>query len=103
MMKIDPVNPVIHQSLKNYLIKSEKFGQDTFYDYDNCQYTLAREEEEPEVLKMGFSCNCYKQIMENGGQEMLDELYKDSLLPEDRHLPNMDITLGIRVADSGKT
>jgi len=52
---------------------------------------------------MGFSCNCYKQIMENGGQEMLDELYKDSLLPEDRHLPNMDITLGIRVADSGKT
>lgn len=26
---------------------------------------------------------------------MLDELYKDSLLPDSKHLPNMDITLGI--------
>jgi len=41
--------------------------------------------------------------MANGGQEMLDELYKENIIPESRHLPNMDITLGITVADSGKT
>jgi len=41
--------------------------------------------------------------MDNGGQEMLDELYKDNILSADRQLPNMDITLGIKVADSGKT
>ena len=35
-------------------------GQETFYDYDNCMYTIAREEDEPETLKMAFSCNCYK-------------------------------------------
>ena len=34
--------------------------------------------------------------MDNGGQDMLDELYKDSLLPDNKHLPNMDITLGIK-------
>lgn len=88
-----------------YLIffHSDKFGQDTFYDYDNCMYTIAREEDEPETLKLAFSCNCYQQIMDNGGQDMLDELYKDNQLDKSKHLPNMDITLGIKVADSGKT
>lgn len=52
---------------------------------------------------MAFSCNCFDQIMKNGGQEMLDELYKDSQLPHEKYLPNMDITLGIKVAESGKT
>jgi len=41
--------------------------------------------------------------MANGGQEMLDELYKENIIPAERHIPNMDITLGITVADSGKT
>jgi len=78
-------------------------GIETFYDYDNCMYTLSREETDPDIVKLGFSCNCYKQIMENGGQAMLDELYKDNILPVDKQVDNMDITLGIRVADSGKT
>jgi len=27
---------------------------------------------------------------------MLDELYKDHLIADSKHLPNMDITLGIK-------
>jgi len=37
MMKISPVNPVVHQSIKRYLIK-DTFGIETFFDYDNCSY-----------------------------------------------------------------
>ena len=66
-------------------------------------YTLARDEAEPEMVKMAFSCNCYNQIMANGGQDMLDELYKENLIPDSKQLPNMDITLGIKTSDSGKT
>jgi hypothetical protein len=27
------------------------------------------------MIKFGFSCSCTKQILANGGREMLDELY----------------------------
>lgn len=103
MMKIDPTNPIVHQCLKTFLMKADKIGSETFYDYDNCQYNVERTEEEPEIVKLGFSCNCYDQIMANGGQEMLNELYKDNQLPENRQIPNTNITLAIKVADSGKT
>lgn len=33
--------------------------------------------------------------MQNGGKEMLDELYKEFNLPESEAMPNFDITLGI--------
>jgi len=55
------------------------------------------------LVKMAFSCNCYNQIMANGGKDMLDELYKDNLIPDSKQLPNMDITLGIKTPDLGKT
>ena len=54
-----------------------------------------------ELVKLGFNCNCYDQIMANGGQDMLNELYKDSILPESRHLPNTDITIGIKNIEHG--
>ena len=66
------------------LLTSDKLGEVTFYDYDNCNYILSRTEEEPELLKLGFNCNCYEQLMANGGQEMLKELYADNILPENR-------------------
>jgi hypothetical protein len=62
MMKISPVNPVVHQSIKRYLVK-DTFGDETFYDYDKCDYVLSRSDENPDLLKFGFSCNCFKQIM----------------------------------------
>lgn len=58
--------------------KREQFGVETFYDYDNCNYMIARGDDNPDLLKFGFSCNCFKQVMENGGQEMLDEFYKEN-------------------------
>lgn len=82
--------------MKEYLIKSDKFGEVTFYDYDNCNYILSRSAEEPEMLKLGFNCNCFEQLMANGGQDMLNEIYKENLLPNERQLPNTDITLGIK-------
>ena len=33
--------------------------------------------------------------MANGGKEMLNELYKEHLLPESENIPDFDITLGI--------
>ena len=42
-------------------------GSETFYDYDNCEYIILRQDNDPDTLKFGFSCNCYKQVMENGG------------------------------------
>ena len=34
--------------------------------------------------------------MDNGGPEMLDELYKEHIIPDSKHLPGMNITLGIK-------
>lgn len=78
-------------------------GLETFYDYDNCEYVMQKNEDDPETLKFGFSCNCFDQIMKNGGQDMLDELYKDNLLPKDRSLENSQITLGIDTSGIQKT
>ena len=44
---------------------------------------ISRDEATPEFLKFGFNCNCYKDLYENGGKEMLEEIYKENLLPED--------------------
>lgn len=78
-------------------------GLETFYDYDNCEYVMQKNEDDPETLKFGFSCNCFDQIMKNGGQDMLDELYKDNLLPKERSLENSQITLGIDTSGIQKT
>jgi hypothetical protein len=71
-----------------------------FFDYDNCRFNIVRTEKEPDTLKLGFSCNAFKQIMENGGQEMLDELYKGQVI---ENLEGSDITLGIDVSNIPKT
>lgn len=41
--------------------------------------------------------------MENGGQDMLNELYKDNLLPPEQFLSACDITLGIDASGLAKT
>lgn len=74
-----------------------------FFDYDNCKYVIYKDDETPDYYRLGFSCNCYQQIMDNGGKEMLDELYKDCLLPADKNLPECDVTLKIDVSGLGKT
>ena len=41
--------------------------------------------------------------MENGGKEMLDELYKEHLLDPSKHLQQCDITLAIDTSNIPKT
>lgn len=41
--------------------------------------------------------------MENGGMEMLDELYADNQIPKEQHLPQCDITLGIDTSNIPQT
>lgn len=50
------------------------FLREQAYDYDNCMYLIARDQES-DILKFAFSCNCTLDILQKGGQEMLDELY----------------------------
>jgi hypothetical protein len=41
--------------------------------------------------------------MLNGGQDMLDELYKENQLPKDRQIQSCEITLGIDTSVVQKT
>ncbi len=75
MMFNNPSNPVVFKILKSALSK-DLFLIETAFDYDACRYKIAREDESP-ILKFGFSCHCTKDIMANGGQDMLDEFYKE--------------------------
>jgi hypothetical protein len=55
------------------------------------------------MIKFGFKCNCTKDILKNGGQDVLDELYKENQIPESEWLPDFDITLGIDTSKLPKT
>jgi hypothetical protein len=67
------------------------------------------------LIKFGFKCNCSKEILASGGQQMLDELYagkfffllrnscQDYKLPASENLPDFDITLGIDSSKLPKT
>ena len=52
--------------------------KETAYDYDECIYFVSRDEGS-NLIKFSFTCNCTKQILENGGKQVLDELYKGKL------------------------
>ena len=41
--------------------------------------------------------------MENGGQEMLNDIYKENILPDEAGIPTFDITLGIDTSGMAKT
>ena len=100
-MSISPSNPVIHQILKGALTKDIVI-RETAFDYDNCIYFVAKDDGSS-LVKFGFTCNCTKQILANGGQQMLDELYKDYQLPASEFIPDFDITLGIDCSKLPKT
>jgi len=52
---------------------------ETAYDYDNCVY-IVNKAQGNSLVKFGFRCNCAKEILQNGGQQMLDELYAGNFL-----------------------
>ena len=52
--------------------------RETAYDYDQSIFFVQRDEDS-EIIKFAFSCNGSKDILQNGGEEMLSTLYKGKL------------------------
>ena len=52
---------------------------------------------EAETNKVVFSCktNCSKEIFKHGGDEMLEELYKDYVCPKSEYVQGFDVTIKI--------
>ena len=101
MMSISPSNPVMYQNLKGAVTK-DILIKEQCYDYDNCIYFVSKEMEQDQIL-FGFKCNCTNVILQNGGQEVLDELFKENQIPKEQWLPGFDITLGIDTSKLPKT
>jgi hypothetical protein len=88
MMSNSPSNPIIHQILKSCLTKYFTYHtltplrditiRETAYDYDQSIYFVQKDEGDP-VIKFGFTCNGNKQILNNGGDQMLNDLYKGKI------------------------
>jgi hypothetical protein len=50
------------------------YSQETAFDYDGCVYFIKRGEGSS-ICKFAFSCHAAKDILINGGEDMLAELY----------------------------
>ena len=47
------------------------------------------------MVRFSLKCNCADAIFANGGQEMLEEEYKEYLIPKEEYEDGFDITLKI--------
>lgn len=72
-------------------------------DYDSCHYIIYKKDEETPFIQFGFTCNCVKIILENGGQEMLDELYADFKAPPGTDINGFEICLQIDISKLPET
>jgi hypothetical protein len=64
---------------------------------------LERSDDNPDILKFGFSCNSFNTIMNNGGKEMLEHMYKENELPKDQYIGQTELTLAIDCSTMAKT
>lgn len=55
------------------------------------------------AVLFSFKCLCSQQIMENGGQDMLDAMYSDLKCDESEKNPDYDVTLKIGTGDMPQT
>lgn len=79
MMIPAPANPIIKMAISDILIK-EQFGESqTCFDVDDVSYKIEGVEEE-NYIKFSYSGNDSANIMKNGGQEMLETIYKDYMM-----------------------
>ena len=101
-MHISPSNPVIKKVLNDFLVKELYDYTETAYDTDNVVYRVYGNEAAKE-FRFAFKCNCAKQILAAGGKEMLEDLYKDYLIPESEWDPDFDVTLRIDLGSMPKT
>ena len=82
MMYNSPSNPIIYKILRSCLLRDAAI-KETIYDYDQCVYFIESLQGES-FIYFSFSSKCSKEIMENGGREMLDEMYKEHLLEQSK-------------------
>lgn len=50
-----------------------------------------------DFVKLSMSCLCSDEIFKNGGKEMIEENFKDFLLPESEGVAGYAVTLGVDV------
>ena len=100
-MYIEPTNPIIKKTLSDFLQKELEYSE-TAFDYDGVQYMVSGHPEQSEV-RFSMKCLCPKQIFENGGDEMIDQCYKEFALPKSEYDPDYDVTIRISTAGMPKT
>ena len=95
-MHISPSNPIIKKTLSDFLSKDLFFAEHA-YDYDNTIY-LVSGIEGANLVRFSMKCNCPQEIFANGGTEMLEEEYKEYLVPKEEYDAGFDVTLAISTA-----
>ena len=84
------------------IIKNEWHVSNTVFDTDDVVYYIEGNEKQQCVL-FSYRGNDTATIMQNGGQEMLDLLYKEYQCDASLKNPNYDITLKVAIADLPQT
>ena len=102
MMHCDSANPVIRKAINDYMTKDSFSEMETCYDTDNVNYKVWGNEESKQFY-FAYRGNDSKKILENGGREMIQELYGNYMLEENLWDPNYDITLKIDGGNLPKT
>lgn len=115
-MHVDPKNEIIYNKLKTYIARFYNYfkctrliaGREKISDYDNFSYEIGYYKESS-LIKFSFNCYCFKDIMANGGQEMLETTYKgkiyspiiyiDYIVDEKEKIEGYNYTLGIKTND----
>jgi len=95
-------NPVIQAAISDILIKENFEKQIISYDTDDVYYRVDGVEDS-KCIKFSYFGNDSENIMNNGGKEMLDELYKEYLVEKSEETQDMHVTLKIEAGELPKT
>lgn len=88
--------------MSDYLLKDAHNEAQSCHDTDNVVYKVFGIEDAKEV-RFCYKGNATAKIMENGGKDMIESIYKDYTLPEGEWDPEFDVTLRIDPGDLPKT
>ena len=102
MMNVSSANPVIRKAMSDYLLKDAHNEAQSCHDTDNVVYKVFGIEDAKEV-RFCYKGNATAKIMENGGKDMIDSIYKDYVLAESEWDPEYDVTLRVDPGDLPKT
>lgn len=100
-MYVQPSNPIIKKSLTDFLTKDLGFAEQ-IYDYDGASYMISSVEKSDKV-RFSIKTGCKEQLFKNGAMQMLEEEYKDYIIPEAEYDEGFDLTLSIDTGALPKT